>query len=226
MKEKILIVAAHPDDEVLGCGGTIARRVKEGCEAYTLILGEGITSRDAKRNRSARENEIENLKQDAAKANSIIGVKELFLHDFPDNRFDTVNLLDIVKVVEKVINDIGPACIYTHHSSDLNIDHRVTFSAVLTASRPLKGQTVKSIYSFEVPSSTEWNYPNKFNPNTFVNIEGSIGKKVSALKLYEKEIRSFPHPRSTENVEIIAKRWGSSVGLTHAEAFEAVRVIK
>ncbi len=221
--KKILIVAAHPDDEILGCGATVARYVKEGNNAYVLILGEGVTSRDENIDRGKRKNELEELKISAHKANRIIGVKKIFMYDFPDNRFDTVALLDIIKVIEKVKRQIKPDIIYTHHRADLNIDHRIVYNAVLTSCRPLEKETVKKIYSFEVPSSTEWNYPNTFNPNTFVEINKTISKKIEALKCYEGELKKFPHPRSEEGVKILAKYRGIESGHRYVEAFQLVR---
>ena len=222
---KILIVAAHPDDEILGCGGTIARLINEGYKAYTLILGEGITSRDAVRDTEKREKEIRKIRECAYKANETIGVKEVFIHDFPDNRFDTVPLLDIVKAIEKIKNKVKPDVIYTHHRGDLNIDHKITYNAVLTACRPLKGETLKAIYSFEIPSSTEWNYPYSFNPNVFTEITQTVNKKIRALRCYESEIREFPHPRSEGLIKSTARRWGCAAGLKSAEAFEAIRIV-
>lgn len=223
---KILVIAAHPDDEILGCGGTIARLVNKGHEAYTLILGEGITARDETRKRKKRARDIRILKRRIHKANAAIEVKEVFVYDFPDNRFDTVALLDIVKIIEKTKNSIKPDIVYTHHEGDLNIDHRITYSAVLTACRPIKGETVKEIYSFEIPSSTDWNYPYRFNPNVYIDITGTIDKKIKALEIYETELRKSPHPRSKESIRTTAKRWGSISGLGSAEAFETVRIIK
>ena len=178
---KILIIVAHPDDEVLGCGGTIARLIKEGFEVYTLILGEGITSRDNMRDRKRREEEITELKGEAKEANKILGVKEVFFYDFPDNRFDTVPFLDIVKVVEKIKNSINPEIIFTHYERDLNVDHQITYRAVITATRPLKEESVKEIYSFEIPSSTEWRYPLSFSPDIFFDISTTIDIKIKAL---------------------------------------------
>ena len=222
----ILIVAAHPDDEVLGCGGTIARLIKEGFEVYTLILGEGITSRDDMRDRKRREEEITELKGEAKEANKILGVKEVFFYDFPDNRFDTVPFLDIVKVIEKVENSINPEIIFTHYEMDLNIDHQITYRAVITATRPLKEETVKEIYSFEIPSSTEWRYPLNFSPDVFFDISTTIDIKIKALEKYKTELKKYPHPRSLEGVKLIAKNWGIKVGLEYAEAFKVVRILK
>ncbi|RKY38560.1 MAG: PIG-L family deacetylase [Candidatus Omnitrophota bacterium] len=222
----ILVIAAHPDDEVLGCGGTIARLIKEGFEVYTLILGEGITSRDDMRDRKRREEEITELKGEAKEANKILGVKEVFFYDFPDNRFDTVPFLDIVKVVEKVKNSINPEIIFTHYEMDLNVDHQITYRAVITATRPLKEESVKEIYSFEIPSSTEWRYPLNFSPDVFFDISTTIDIKIKALEKYKTELKKYPHPRSLEGVKLIAKNWGIKVGLEYAEAFKVVRILK
>lgn len=223
--KRILIVAAHPDDEVLGCGGTIARLNKEGYKITTLILGEGISSRDDVRDVKKREKDILALKGEAKKASAILGVREIFFHDFPDNRFDTVSFLDIVKVIERIKNNVKPEIIFTHYEKDLNIDHQITFRAVITATRPIKGETVKEIYSFEILSSTEWSYPLSFSPNVFYDISETIDVKLRALKEYKTELREYPHPRSLEGIKLIAKNWGMKVGLNYAEAFKCVRRI-
>ncbi|MFA6423041.1 MAG: PIG-L deacetylase family protein [Patescibacteria group bacterium] len=223
---KILVIAAHPDDEILGCGGTIARLVKEGNEAYTLILGEGVTARDDKRDTNVRNDEINSLKEQMNKANEIIGVKEVITEDVPDNRFDSVDLLDIVKKIEKIKDRINPDVIFTHYCNDLNIDHKITAGAVLTATRPMVGETVKEIYSFEILSSTEWNYPLTFSPNTYFDISKTIDLKTEAMKQYKSEIRNYPHPRSVEGIELSANYWGVRTGLKCAEAFELIRCTK
>ncbi|HKZ56291.1 MAG TPA: PIG-L family deacetylase, partial [Thermodesulfovibrionales bacterium] len=184
MNRKILVVAAHPDDEKLGCGGTMAVHSRTGDEVYVLILGEGVTSRDEKRDKEKRGKEINNLRMNIEAANRIVGTRKSFVFDFPDNRFDSVSLLDIIKVVEKVKNEVRPDIIYTHHQGDLNIDHQIAYRAVLTACRPLKGETITDIYSFEVPSSTEWNvgFCSTFVPNYFVDISGSLEIKKKAVR--------------------------------------------
>lgn len=224
---KVLIVAAHPDDEALGCGGATGRHVLEGDEVYCLILGEGIASRYDKKD--VPEKELKQLKSQAKRAAKILGIKKLVFKDFPDSRFDIIPLLDIVKAIEQVKKEFEPDIVYTHHQGDLNIDHRLTFSAVLTACRPLKNETVRTIYSFEVPSSTEWSSPdapNYFIPNVFIDISKTIDRKVKALKAYRSEVREFPHPRSPQAVLAIATRWGSLAGCRAAEAFRLVRTIK
>jgi LmbE family N-acetylglucosaminyl deacetylase len=224
--KKILVVAAHPDDEILGCGGTVARKVKNGCEAYTLILGQGIASRYKKANAQKIRDQIEELKKSVYAANEIIGVKEVFTHDFPDNKFDTVSLLEIVKVIENIKNKIKPDIIFTHYEKDLNIDHQITYKAVLTATRPLPDEVVKEIYSFEVLSSTEWNYPTTFAPDVFFDISDTIDIKIKAMSEYKSELKEFPHPRSLRAIELNAEVWGMRVGLKYAEAFKCVRWIK
>ena len=181
---RILVVAAHPDDEILGCGGTTARLVKNGFSVSTLILGEGVTSRDEDRRVSLRKIELTRLKRQALAANKKVGVERVIFCDLPDNRFDTIPLLDIIKKVEKVKNKIRPSIIFTHCRNDLNIDHKIAYRSVITAARPMKDETVKTIYSFESASSTEWSYPLSFSPNVFFDISGTINKKIEALRIY------------------------------------------
>lgn len=228
-KQNILIVAAHPDDEILGCGGTAARLSMEGQSVHILILGEGITSRSDKRDRRTKAAEINGLKKSAAAAGRIVGVDGSYLCDFPDNRFDTVPLLDIVKTVEQYKKDLRPDAVFTHHRGDLNIDHRITFKAVLTAFRPINGERARAIYSFEVPSSTEWGAPSpgtSFTPNFFVDITDTLELKIKAMRRYVSEVREFPHPRSKKAMRITGARWGIQVGCSAAEAFEVVRMIR
>ncbi len=226
MNNKILIVAAHPDDEILGCGGTIARLVKEGYKASILILGEGVTSRDQKRDTKKRENELARIKQDIIRANKIIGISDTHIFDLPDNRFDSVDMLDIVKIIEKVKNRIKPDIIFTHYKDDLNIDHQITFQAVLTATRPDQKESVKEIYSFEIPSSTEWSFSVTFSPNVFYNIKNTLSLKIRAMLKYTSEIKKYPHPRSVEAIKNIAENWGIKSGFKSAEAFHLVRLMK
>ena len=225
---KILIIAAHPDDEVLGCGGTIVRLTGEGHDVYVAILGEGITSRYDKREQ-ADQGIIKDLHGRSRQVSKLLGVKELCLHDLPDNRFDTVPLLDIVKTVEKLINQFQPQIVYTHHGGDLNIDHAITHRAVMTATRPIQDCPVKEIYAFEVPSSTEWafgQFQPSFQPNVFMDISATLETKIQAMQIYESEARFFPHPRSPEAVQAIARRWGSVTGFIAAEAFQLIRGIR
>jgi LmbE family N-acetylglucosaminyl deacetylase len=226
MKNRILIVAAHPDDEVLGCGGTVARLVREGAQASTLIMGEGITSRDPARDRNMRKSELNHLKSCVIHANKELGIKNTFIHDLPDNRFDTVPFLDVVKIVESVVNIVNPSIIFTHFPDDLNIDHGITYNAVLTAARPLPGSCVKSIYAFYVPSSTEWKYPLSFSPNVFFDIEPTLNIKIRAMQRYRNELKKYPHPRSLSGIKVCAQFFGINSGMKYAEPFVCVRELK
>lgn len=222
---RALVVAAHPDDEVLGCGGTIARLTRERAGVSVAILGEGATSRASSRRRAA-PSQVRVLRQQSRLAAKELGVSDVSWFGLPDNRFDSVDLLEIVKVVEGLIRRVQPTVVYTHHPGDLNIDHRLTFQAVLTATRPLADCTVRALYSFEVPSSTEWAFGKvtpPFSPNVFVDISSTLGQKIRALKRYAGEVRPFPHPRSPKVLEAAATRWGSAIGVESAEAFELIR---
>jgi LmbE family N-acetylglucosaminyl deacetylase len=222
------VVAAHPDDEVLGCGGTIARRAAEGDDVYIAIFGEGITSRYSDR-AEADQQLLTALHGDSRRVADQLGARDLFMYSLPDNRFDTVPLLDVVKIIEGLVDRLKPEIIYTHHGGDLNIDHVVLNRAVLTATRPVGPSSVRAIYCFEVASSTEWafgQYGGAFRPNVYVDIAGTLERKITAMEAYESEARPFPHPRSPDALRAIARRWGSQVGLQAAEVFELVRSIE
>jgi len=226
--DSVLVVAAHPDDEILGCGGTMTRLVREGHEVRIAILAEGMSSRYAHRE-DADQQQLQHLHARARQAADKVGAKELVLCKLPDNRLDTVPLLDVVKTVEDLVARFRPGIIYTHHPGDLNVDHGVVHRAVLTATRPMSGQCVRDVYAFEVPSSTEWAFQRiepPFRPNVFVDIADSLETKIAALGCYDTEARKFPHPRSPEALRAIATRWGSVVGLQAAEAFELIRSVR
>ncbi len=222
---RTLIIAAHPDDEVLGCGGTIAKMSRQGHEITIAILGEGITSRFSKPG-EAPQALIKKIRAASREAGKMLGATSIHLYNFPDNRFDTVALLEVIKKVEQIIADVKPRMIFTHHGGDLNVDHSVVNRAVLTATRPVAGNPVKTVYTFETPSSTDWSF-NKlspsFAPNTFIDISSFLNVKTRAMELYESEARPFPHPRSAEALRAAARRWGSVAGMQAAEAFELIR---
>lgn len=221
-QKSILVVAAHPDDEVLGCGATIARHRGIGDEVHVVVLAEGITSRDKKRNCKQRRADLLQLARSAHKANGVLGASSLTLHNFPDNRMDSVDLLDVIKVVERFVDKYRPEIVYTHHEGDLNIDHKVVHDAVVTACRPVPSQSVKTLLFFEIPSNTEWSTSHKtgyFIPNWFMNVTDTLKIKLKALEAYRSEIHTWPHSRSLEAVEYLARWRGASVGVKAAEAF-------
>lgn len=228
--KRILVVVAHPDDEVLGLGGTIHKLNKDyGSNVRVIILGEGITARSDNRNLEKWKSELLVHRSNIETARIEIGYHSLRVYDFPDNRFDTVALLDIIKVIEKEKEEFKPEVIFTHHGGDLNIDHQRTFEAVITACRPLKEEIVKTIITFETMSGTEWRAssdPKHFVPNLFFEIdEKGLNAKIKAMESYEFEKRDYPHPRSPEALKIRAQMWGIANGVEMAEAFQLIRII-
>ena len=225
-----MIVVAHPDDELLGLGATMHKLIHEyGVTAHVVILGEGITSRSDKRDQAEWENELQTHKKNIHAAKDCIGYQSVSIYDFPDNRFDDVNLLDLVKVIEKEKKAFQPTIIFTHHGGDLNIDHQRTFEAVVTAIRPMEQENVSTLITFETPSGTEWRAssdPKHFIPNLFFEVgEKNVQAKIKAMESYEFEKRPYPHPRSPEALKIQAQRWGIAVGKSFAEAFVLIRSI-
>jgi LmbE family N-acetylglucosaminyl deacetylase len=194
---------------------------------HVAILGEGVTSRYAERE-GADVALLDDLRADSRRAGETMGAAEVHLFGLPDNRFDTVAALDVVKVVEGLIEELEPELVFTQHGGDLNVDHGVVFRAVLAATRPMAGHPVKRVYGYEVASSTEWafgQFEPVFRPNTFVDVSQTLETKVAAMECYRSERRAFPHPRSPDALRAAARRWGTTVGLEAAEAFQLVRSI-
>lgn len=221
-KKIVLVVAAHTDDEALGCGGTIARHVANGDDVHLLFMTDGVSSREM-----VEEDAVERLSA-AQQAAAILGVKSSTNLNFPDNSMDVLPLLDIVKEVETSITAIQPEIIYTHHIGDLNVDHQVTHKAVMTACRPQPNFCVKSIYAFEVLSSTEWQTPGlmTFLPTVFIDITDYLSTKIKASEAYSEEMREVPHSRTIDHIRLLAQHRGYCVGIQAAEAFMLVREIK
>lgn len=220
MTQSILILAAHPDDEVLGCGGTIGKLADEGAIVHVAFLADGVLSRAGEQ--TVQQLELTSRRTAAQKACEILGVKSVSFGDFPDNCMDTTPLLDITKAVEALISKYQPEVVFTHHAGDVNIDHRRLHEAVVTACRPQQGHPVKTLLCFEVPSSTEWQLPGSapaFTPNWFVDISATLVRKLAALEAYADELRAWPHPRSRQGVEHLAHWRGATVGVDAAEAF-------
>ncbi len=228
--ERLIVFVAHPDDEILGIGGTLKKiKTHTNCIIKVVILGEGITSRTVKRNSKENEIKLEKHHENILEAKKVIGYDLLSTYKLPDNQFDTVPLLSIIKIIEKEKNDFNPQVVLTHHSGDVNIDHQITFNAVNTAFRPLPGEYFKAILTFETPSGTEWisaNDNRKFNPNLFIELsEEEVDKKIEAMESYEFEKRSYPHPRSPIALKNRAEMWGVNVGVSFSEPFQIIRYI-
>jgi LmbE family N-acetylglucosaminyl deacetylase len=219
-----LVIAAHPDDEALGCGGTITRWASEGANVHLAFLADGVGARGEVH---YTEQGALNDRRDAAnRAAEIMGAASVHFDDLPDNRLDSVPLLDITQRVEALIERYQPDTVLTHHAGDLNIDHRRVYQAVMTACRPQPGHPVQTILSFEVPSSTEWQVSGggeAFVPNWFEDITETLPQKLKALEAYATEMREWPHTRSIEAVEHLARWRGATVGVEAAEAFILAR---
>ncbi len=220
----VLVVAAHPDDETLGAGGSIARWTAEGREVAWLVLGEGSTSRSAGDDPAAAA-AAERQRSDCRAAAEVLGVTDVSFAGLPDQRFDRLDLVDVVALVQAEVDRVQPTVVVSHHRGDLNRDHRITAEAVLVATRPVGSTSVRTVLAFEVLSSTEWAFDpsTAFNPNLFVDVTAHLEAKVAALASYSGEVRELPHPRSEEAVRALARLRGSTTGVEAAEAFQIVR---
>ena len=217
-KNNVLVIVAHADDETLGCGGTIQKLKKLGCQVYVMIFTDGVSSRKKKISK-----EINNRSNQIKKVSKLLNFKIFKQYNLPDNELDKISNLELVKKIEAAIIKINPEIILTHSNKDLNIDHQKISNATITACRPLPKSKIKQLLFFEIPSSTEWNFnSNKinFNPNKFYDITDFIDKKLDAIKIYKSEIRQYPHPRSLEGIKTLSKFRGQCIGVNYAEAFE------
>ena len=233
----VLVIVAHPDDEVLGMGGTILKHFTQGDIVTIAYLATGIAARRStnfqnttnykitKNDKLKMKNQIIKLRKDARKARNILKVRKNIFFDFPDNEMDTVPSLEINKIVEKLVKENKPYRIYTSHYGDLNVDHRVVSEAVLSTCDALS-LNVKEIMCFEILSSTESAFPYKFEPNYFINIKKELKQKMKAMQSYKNEIREFPHPRSIQNIENNARKWGTVSGFYAAEAFQIIKKLE
>lgn len=231
MSSSVLVIAAHPDDEALGCGGTIARFSAEGREVHLAFLADGVRSRGGQGSKfeHAELDALERRRTAARKAAEVMGAASVSFDNLPDNRLDSIPLLEIAQRVEALIAQYRPSVVLTHHAGDLNIDHRRVHQAVNTGCRPQRGHPVRTLLAFEVPSSTEWQPPGSgsaFEPNWFVDIRDTLATKRAALLAYQEEMRPWPHPRSLEAVEHLARWRGATVGCEAAEAFVLLRQLR
>jgi LmbE family N-acetylglucosaminyl deacetylase len=225
MSETIAVIVAHPDDEVLAFGGVMCRHVEHGDKVHLLVLATGLAARSS--DNAADRKEIEKLREDARAAARVLGVANVSFGEFPDNRMDTVALLDVIKFIETFLRQSGATSVYTHHDGDLNVDHRVIARAVLTACRPLPGGAIRNLYAGEVLSSSEYALAeHRFHPTRYVDIGSYLDRKCAAMRCYRSEIRSDPHPRSVEAIVALARLRGSEAGLAAAEGLRVLRQIE
>lgn len=220
--QKIAVIVAHPDDEVLAFGGVMCRHAEAGDEVSVLILASGLTARQD--SAIPDTGELDTLRSQARAAGTVLGVARMEFADFPDNRMDSVALLDVVKAVDAFLERTQATIVYTHYEGDLNIDHGVVSRAVVTACRPLPGARVRKVYAGEVLSSSEYAVTqHRFRPTSYVGIAPYVARKVQALQCYASEIRDWPHPRSARAVELLAGLRGAESGLEAAEALLLLR---
>lgn len=215
------VVAAHPDDEVLGCGGTIASMAKDGWAVHVLLLADGEGAR-GNSDSAVPKNLVAARRKAADVAGGIMGCASMTTLALPDNRLDQLEMLDVVKIIEEFVKRHRPQTVFTHHSGDVNVDHRMVHEAVVAACRPQPGHPVRDLLFFEIPSSTEWRPAGSlhpFVPNWYVDISSTLRIKMRALKAYHSEMRKFPHPRSIRAARALAEWRGATVGMTAAEAF-------
>jgi LmbE family N-acetylglucosaminyl deacetylase len=219
MSKKILVFAAHPDDEILGLGGTLARHISRGDEVNVALIADSDSAR-------YDEETIEKVRESTLRAAENIGEINIQFVGLSDQKLDTLPILSVTQEIEKIIGKIKPQIIYTHHRGDINRDHQVVYEATLTAARPYSVPFVERILCYETPSSTEWNglhNESSFVPNVYVDISQYLNKKLNAMSAYQTELVNFPHPRSLESLKMRAAYWGSVIGIQAAEPFILVR---
>ncbi len=212
--KNVLVVAAHPDDEILGCGGTVALHTRAGHRVTSVVVCEGESLRYG----AGNVNQSSHMHQAA----EVLGVAEVNALGFPDQKLDTFTLVDIITPLEKIIQDLHPEIVYCQYGGDINRDHEILFKAILVATRPVE-EFIEAIYAFDTASSTEWAHPRSFNPDTWIDISSTIEQKLKAMACYESEVRPYPHPRSLDALENRAKAWGNQCCIDAAEVFMTIR---
>jgi LmbE family N-acetylglucosaminyl deacetylase len=218
---KTLVVVAHPDDEVLGCGGLIAKLINQGEQVRVVFVAEGSSCRHEALTKQAQE-EINFRNQCSIEAIRSLGVSSHNFYNLPCGKLDKEPFIEIAKIIEKEISDYKPTTVLTHSRNDVHNDHKIIFNATVQATRPV-GKIVKNLLSFEILSSTEWNYIKTFKPNIFVDVTSTINAKINAMHCYSTEQPKYPHPRSDQVIRSLATMRGSQSGVEYAEGFEIIR---
>ncbi|MCA9083657.1 MAG: PIG-L family deacetylase [Planctomycetaceae bacterium] len=213
-RKNVLVIAAHPDDELLGCGGTVALHAQQSHQVTSIIVCEGESLRYGE----GGVGQSDHIRQ----AGEILGVKDVRALGFPDQRLDTFTLTDIITPLERVVEEVRPNIIYCQYGGDINRDHEILFKAILVATRPME-RFIESIYAFDTASSTEWAFPRTFIPDTWVDISSTLQKKLDAMACYKSEVRDYPHPRSLQALSNRSAAWGNQCCMEHAEVFMTVR---
>lgn len=216
---RVLVIAAHPDDEVLGCGGTVALHARRGDRVHVIVACEGESLRYRKGESGP------DLPRYTREANAILGVERVVELGFPDQRLDILNLVDVITPLEQVVAEFQPTVVYAQHGGDVNRDHHLLFEAILVATRPIE-TCIEAVLAFETASSTEWAHPRQFAPDTWIDISEVLDQKLDAFSRYESEVREYPHPRSIEGLRNRARAWGNQCCLDAAEVFQTVRRIR
>jgi LmbE family N-acetylglucosaminyl deacetylase len=214
MSRRILVIAAHPDDEILGCGGTVALHAKAGDTVTAVIVCEGESLRYGPKGVGQAEH--------TRRAAAALGVADVRTLGFADQRLDTLALTDIIAPLERIVRDVQPQIVYCQYGGDANLDHAIVFKALLVATRPIE-PWIEAVYAFDTASSTEWGYPRTFVPDTWVDITATLEQKLTAMACYESEVRDYPHPRSLEALRHRAHAWGNQTCMDAAEVFMTVR---
>lgn len=217
---KILVIAPHPDDEVLGCGGSIASHVKKGDDVFLCIVTRAYTP-------DWSEEFLKNRPKEIKKANKILGIKKTYFLNFPSVKLDTISQKDLIEHISKCIDEIAPRLVFIPHRGDLNKDHRLIFEASLVSMRPINNNTVKKILSYETLSQSSWGQViEPFVPHFYIDISETFKEKIRAMEAYGSELKQYPHPRSLEAIEALAKKRGSEIGVKFAEAFALIRELE
>jgi LmbE family N-acetylglucosaminyl deacetylase len=214
MGNNILVIAAHPDDELLGCGGTIAKHIRNGDNVCFVIVCEGSSHRGV--------DQEDNEQHHALLAAKILGVQDVKMLGFPDQKLDTYTLTEIITPLEEIVNSFRPSIVYCQYGGDINRDHELLFKAIMVAVRPTV-EFIDSVYAFDTASSTEWAYPRSFTPDTWVDINDTLELKLEAMSCYKSELCDYPHPRSLKGLENKAKAWGNQACMEAAEVFMTIR---
>jgi LmbE family N-acetylglucosaminyl deacetylase len=220
-RDRVLVVGAHPDDEILGAGGCLAKHVADGDDVHAIVVADGAASRYP-------PEMVQVLEKQAVRAAETIGFASLRTLALPDQRLDALALVDITQLLEAELDAIDPTVVYSHFPGDVNSDHGVVARAMWTACRPYARQSLRRFAVFETPSSTEWAWPlpgSSLGPNLYVDVTTTIDVKIAAMECYESELRDYPHPRSARALRERAGYWGSHVGRPAAEPFRILRDI-